>query len=364
MRRSIISLLVVVLIVSILAVPGQTAYAQISLPAEINKSFSPISIPAGGTSRLSVTVFNPNGFALTNASWTDNLVGVQPGLVIASPAGLTNTCGGSVSATAGSTTLALTGGTVPAQSGITPGSCTVSINVTSTTTGNLINTIPAGELSSTGGGTTISNTTPASATLNVTGIQPPTVSKSFSPTTIWAGATSQLTIVINNNATGTTLTQASITDNLPANVFLANPPNASISGCGPSASVTAVSGGTSVTLSNGSIAPSSSCIIIVTVTSNVQGTHTNRIPANALENQQNLTNGTQAIARLTVREIGVTKRFSPDTFPAGGTTTLIITLQYPMSFAYKGVDFTDNLLPLTVGYHGQYLWWDNYDNGK
>jgi LPXTG-site transpeptidase (sortase) family protein len=349
MRRSIIPLIVVVLIVSILAVPGQTVYAQISLPAEINKSFSPISIAAGGTSRLSVTVFNPNGFALTNASWTDNLVGVQPGLVLASPVGLTNSCGGSVTASAGSTTLSLTGGTIPAQSGSTPGSCTISVNVTSTRTGNLINTIPAGELSSTGGGTTISNTTPASATLNVTGIQPPTVSKSFSPTTIWAGGTSELTIRINNNATGTTLTQASITDNLPANVFLANPPNASTSGCGPSASVTAVSGGTSVTLSNGTIAPSSSCLITVSVTSEVQGTHLNRIPAGALGNQQGLTNATPATARLSVQEIGVTKRFTPATFPDGGTTTLIITLQNPMDFPYTGVAFTDNLPPpLTV----------------
>lgn len=349
MRRSIIFLIVVILIVSILAFPGQTVYAQVSFLAGINKSFSPISIPAGGTSQLSVTVFNPNDFSLTNASWVDNLIGVQAGLIIANPVNLTNTCGGSVSAPPGGTTLSLTGGTVPAKSGATPGSCTVSINVTSTRTGNLINTIPAGELSSTGRGTTITNSTPASATLNVTGTQPPTVSKSFSPTTIWAGAVSELAIRINNNAIGTPLTQVSITDNLPANVFLANPPNASTSGCGPSASVTAVAGGTSVTLSNGSIAPASSCIIMVSVTSDTQGTYTNRIPAGALGNQQNLTNATQATARLSVQEIGVTKRFNPARFPAGGSTTLTITLQNPMDFAYTGVDFTDNFpAPLTV----------------
>jgi LPXTG-site transpeptidase (sortase) family protein len=349
MRRTIISLLVVVLTISILAVPGQTVYAQISLPAEINKSFSPISIAMGATSRLSVTVFNPNGFSLTNASWTDNLVRVQPGLVIASPVGVTNSCGGSVSAPAGGTTLSLSGGTVPAQAGATPGSCTVSINVTSTTTGNLINTIPAGELTATGGGRSITNTTPASATLNVDGTQPPTVSKGFSPTTIWAGATSQLSILITNNERGRSLTQVTLTDNLPANVFIANPPNASTSGCGPSPSLTAVSGGTSVTLSNGTIAPTSSCIITVNVTSDTQGTYTNRIPANALGTQQGLTNATPATARLNVQEIGLTKRFSPATFSVGGNTTLIITLQNPMTFPYTGASFTDNLpAPLTV----------------
>jgi LPXTG-site transpeptidase (sortase) family protein len=333
------------LIVSILAVPGQTVYAQISLPAEINKSFSPISIEAGGTSRLRVTIFNPNSFQLTNASWSDNLIGVQPGLTIATPVGLTNTCSGSVNATAGGTTLSLSGGTVPAQAGPTPGSCTVSINVTSTTPGNLINTIPAGALSSTGGGVSISNTTPASATLNVTGSPVPGVSKSFSPGTIWAGRISELSIVITNNEPGRSLTQVSLTDTLPAGVFLADPPNASTSGCGASASVTALGGGTSVALSNGTIAPSSSCIIRVSVTSDTQGRYTNRIPANALGTQQGVTNATPATARLTVEEIGLTKRFSPPRFSDDETTTLIITLQNPTSTPHTGVDFTDTLPP-------------------
>jgi hypothetical protein len=320
MYKSITSLLVAVLIVSFLAVPNQTVYAQISLPAEINKSFSPISIAAGGTSRLSVTIFNPNGFALTNAAWADNLVGVQPGLTIASPAGVTNSCGGSVTATAGSTTLSLSGGTVPAQVGTTPGRCTVSVNVTSSTAGNLINTIPAGALSSTGGGTTISNTTPASATLNVTGSPTPTVSKSFSPTSIWAGQTSQLSIVIRNNELGRTLTQVSLTDNLPTNVFLANPVNLGNT-CG--GTVTATPGGTTVVLSNGSIPPNSSCVITVDVTSDVQGSYVNRIPPNALGTQQGVTNSTAA--------------------------TLIITLQNPTGSPYTGVNFTDNLpTPMTV----------------
>jgi hypothetical protein len=259
MRKSLLQFLVIVLIVSMFAFPSQIAHAQISLPAEMNKSFSPLSIPSGGTSRLSVTIFNPNGFPLTNASWTDNLLGVQPGLSIASPVGLTNSCGGIVNATAGGTSFSLSGGTVPAQSGATPGSCTVSLNVTSTTIGNLINTIPLGALTSTGGGTTITNTTPASATLNVSGIPLPTVNKDFNPGTIWAGQVSQLSIVIRNNETGRSLTQVSLTDTLPANVFLANPVSPTLTGCGGSASLNAVSGGNSVTLTNGTIAPSSNC---------------------------------------------------------------------------------------------------------
>lgn len=350
MQKSVLPFFVGTLIVSMLLNPGGTASAQVlSFPAEMNKSFSPISISGGGVSRLDVTIYNPNAYPLINASWTDNLIGVQPGLAIASPVGLTNSCGGSVTVVAGSTNFSLSGGTVPAQLGITPGSCTVSINVTSTTAGNLINTIPAGALTSTGAGSNITNTGPASATLNVAGSPIPFISKSFSPSTIWTGGTSQLSIVIKNSEPSTTLTQVSLTDNLPADVFLANPVSPTLTGCGTSASLTAITSGTSVSLNNGTIAPNSTCTITVNVTSNVQGAYTNRIPANSLQTQQGSTNATAAIARFSAQAIGVAKRFSPSTLSAGGTTTLVITLQNPMASPYTGVNFTDNLpAPLTV----------------
>lgn len=342
MRNSLIVFFVITLLVSFVGIPSQTAHAQgITLPAEINKKFTPISIAAGEVSVLSITVFNPNVFALTNTSWTDNLVRIEPGLQVASPAGITNSCGGNVSTT--STSITLSGGTVPAQTGSTPGSCTVTVNVTSMVAGSIINTIPVGALSSTGGGTTISNTSPASATLNVSGSPAPTVSKSFSPGTIWAGGTSRLTISIRNNLPDTTLTQAAITDSLPANVSLANPVAPTLTGCGGSASLTAIPGGSTVTLNNGSIAPSSTCSITVTVTSSVQGTYTNTIPAGALTTAQDLTNATPATDSINVQEIGIIKRFSPSTFSAGETSTLIITLQNPMDFPYTGAHFTDNL---------------------
>jgi LPXTG-site transpeptidase (sortase) family protein len=273
----------------------------------------------------------------------------QPGLLIADPVDIVNTCGGAVTAVPGATTFSLSGGTVPAQTGPQPGSCSVTITVTSTTVGNLITTIEAGALSASGGGTTITNTDPASATLHVGGTLAPSVSKSFSSATIWAGEITQLSIVISNNDPTRALTQASITDDLPANVFLANPVSPGLTGCGASASVTAVSGGTSVTLNNGTIAPASNCTITVNVTSDVQGTYTNRIPANALQTNEGLTNAVQAVTRLNVQEIGISKRFSPSTFAAGGTTTLIITLQNPTGSPYTGVSVTDNLPPpLTV----------------
>jgi LPXTG-site transpeptidase (sortase) family protein len=343
--------LTIVMLASSVLGPVTTANAA-SLPAEINKQFTPLQINSGGVSILRVTIFNPNVFQLTSASWTDNLVGVQPGLSIANPANVVNTCGGSVAATPGSTTLSLSGGTVPAQAGANPGQCYVEVNVTSTTPGNLINTIPANNLNSNGIDegvpVVITNTSPASATLTVIGVTPPSLSKGFSPNTMWVGDVSQLTVTITNNDQTTTLTQTSFTDNLPANVFLASPVSATLTNCGGSASVTGAPGASSFTLNNGTVVPGQSCIVRVNVTSGVSGTYTNTIPAGpggpgSITTQQGVTNASPASAQLNVQPVGVIKAFSPTSIPAGGTSTLTITLQNPTGSPYTGVGITDNL---------------------
>ena len=123
MNRSIFSLLIVGGLIFSLFAGGQTVQAQgLSFPAQMNKSFTPLSIEPGGVSRLEVTIYNPNVFELTSASWTDDLDGVQPGILIANPANVSNTCGGTVSAPSGGTSLSLSGGTVPPQVGSNPGS--------------------------------------------------------------------------------------------------------------------------------------------------------------------------------------------------------------------------------------------------
>ncbi|HRQ25053.1 MAG TPA: hypothetical protein PLF42_16615, partial [Anaerolineales bacterium] len=134
--------LALVAIASLLAGTATPARAA-SLPAEINKQFTPLQIDAGGVSVLRISIFNPNTFPLTDVAFIDDLVGVQPGLYVANPAGVVNTCGGTVTAVPNSTTISLSGGGVPAQVGPTPGQCYIEVNVSSVTPGNLINTIPA-----------------------------------------------------------------------------------------------------------------------------------------------------------------------------------------------------------------------------
>ncbi len=343
-------LLSAALLVSLsLLVPAAAARAQgLSFPAEINKQFAPISIVAGEISRLSVTIYNPNSFQLDNAAWTDDLVGVQPGITIADPVNLTNTCGllSVVVAVPGGTSLSLSGGTVPAQLGADPGQCTVAIDVTSTTPGNLINTIVAGALTATGGGEDITNTTPASATLRVGLVQPPSLSKTFAPNTMYIGQVSLLTITIRNNDLYTALTQATLTDTLPANVTVVGPGSPATSGCG-SATLTANSGDGFVTLSDATINPSTSCLVRVNVTSAIQGAYTNTIPPSAISTKQGVTNATAASAPLNVQAIGVAKAFSPTSFVAGGTTTLTIRLYNPTGAAYTAASVSDTL-PGTV----------------
>jgi len=337
-------LLPCILISSIVFTPALVVQAQgLSFPAEINKSFSPISIAAGEISRLNITIFNPNSFQLDNAAWTDNLIGVQPGILLANPVNLSNTCGGAVTAVAGTTSLSLSGGTVPAQVGTTPGSCTVAVDVTSTTPGNLINTIPINGLTSTGGGGSITNTTRASATLRVGAVQAPSLRKSFTPNTVWVGETSRLAIVIRNNDLNTALTQTSITDNLPAGVILASPVSPTLTNCGGTASLSAISGTGLVTLSNSTIAPNTSCAIRVDVISTTTNIYNNTIPATSVQTRQGVTNASPASAALNVQNIGVAKAFSPTDFQAGGTSTLIITLQNPTGSAYTGVNIADTL---------------------
>jgi uncharacterized repeat protein (TIGR01451 family) len=91
------------------------------------KTFTPASITAGDTSVMDITLQNTNLGAATNIVFND----IYPsGLVNTGAPGVTNSCGGTIIATAGGNSLALSGGT------LAPGaSCTITANVTSASTG-------------------------------------------------------------------------------------------------------------------------------------------------------------------------------------------------------------------------------------
>ena len=160
----------------------------VTAPATIGKSFGAATIPFNGSTSLSFTITQPTvaNATLTGAAFTDSL---PAGLVVATPNGLTGSCGGgTITAVAASSSVTLSGGTVEAGS-----SCTFSVNVTGTTAGVKNNSV---HLTSTNGGT--GNTSNASVTV---GPPPPTVTSVSPNSGPTAGGTS-VTI------TGTTFTGA------------------------------------------------------------------------------------------------------------------------------------------------------------
>ena len=257
----------------------------------IGVSFNPVIINAGGISTKTITLINPNARPATlTAPLVDNL---PAGLVIAATPNAVTTCGGVLAAPAGGTAFSLTGGTIP---GGAPGSCTITVNVTAAVGGTYTNTLPAGSLQTING----SNSAAAIATLTVippTG--PPVLSVAFSPTTVSAGGVSTKTItLINPNATPAVLT-APLTDNLPAGLVIATPPNASTT-CG--GVLIAPAGGSSFTLAAGATIPGGSpgsCTVTVNVTAAMVGNYFNTLPAGALQTS-NGSNASPVTATLTV----------------------------------------------------------------
>ena len=153
------------------------------LPPVIAKAFGATSVPLNGTTTLTFTLTNPDAaFALTGVGFTDTL---PAGLAVATPNGLTSTCGGTVTAIAGAGSVDLLNGGLLAS-----GSCSIGLNVTGTTAGVKNNTTSAVTSTEGGAGGT------ASASLTVTAAVvavPPTIAKAFAPLAILVNGTTTLT---------------------------------------------------------------------------------------------------------------------------------------------------------------------------
>ena len=303
---------------------------------DITKAFSVTEIASGGTAVLTLTLRNPTATVMSAAAVTDNY---PTGLTnSATPAGAsTCTAGGatpSVTAVAGGSSVSLSGGGIPAN-----GSCTVTVNVSAT--GNVINTIPAGALTVSGGG---SNGTPATATLLV--YLKPIVSKSFADSTITPGTATQLTIGLTNNNSVTASTVA-FTDTFPAGMVVAATP-ATANSCGGTlqgrtgagAWGAVASGNTEVRLSGGSVLANSSCQVQVNITSNTAGNYSN---STGIVTTGNIGDGDAASASVIVMAPpGVTKTFSPASVLVNETSVLTLTLTNANDAAITGVSFTDS----------------------
>jgi Ice-binding-like len=281
----------------------------------VGKSFTPATITAGGSSTVTITLGNASH---TVATLTAPLVDTLPsGLVITSTP--ITTCGGT--ATAGTSSVTLTGGSIPAE-----GACTVTVSVTAAVGGSYFNSLAIGALHTSNG----TNAGPAVATLTVNTPASGTVSlsKSFSPATVIAGGDSTLTITLSNSTASVASLTAALVDTFPGGLTPAGTPTTTCGG-------TATAGASSVTLTGGSIPADGSCTVTVSVTAATGGNYLNSLAAGALKTSQG-NNTAPAIATLSVTTpsvITLSKTFSPATISAGGVSTLTITLNNPNSTA-------------------------------
>jgi hypothetical protein len=141
-----------------------------AVPPTIAKSFAPGSVPLNGTTSLTFTLANPDlATTLTGVAFADTF---PAGMLVATPNGLANTCGGIATAVQGTGSVSLTGATIASNS-----SCTLTVNVTTTSIGSLTNTT---------GSVTSSNSLPgntASATLGV--VAPPSPIPTLQERALW-----------------------------------------------------------------------------------------------------------------------------------------------------------------------------------
>ena len=112
-----------------------------------------------------------------------------------------------------------------------------------------------------------------------------TLGKVFNPSTITEGGVSTLTITLSNNNSGIATLDADFTDNLPSGMVIANPTHASTTCSGGTATVTAIAGGTAVTLLSGATIPGGTpgtCTVTVNVIATGVGSLINTLNAGDL----------------------------------------------------------------------------------
>jgi hypothetical protein len=298
-------------------------------PPSITKTFGAPSIPLGATTTLSFTITNPNAnVQLTSVGFFAADV-FPAGLVVSTPANVNNACGGTVTAVAGSGSVNLTGVTLAGGA-----SCTLSLNVTGTTSGIKNNSV---QVSS---GNALGNTSNASLAV----FSPPTITKAFSPAIIPLNGITTVSFTI-GNPNGSALHGIAFSDNLPGALVVAGNPNVNNTCSG---TVTAAAGTSVISLSAGSVT-AASCTLTVDLKGTAPGVTNNTTgPITSTEG------GTGMASNIATVDIvgppSITKTiatpFGAGSINEGDTSVVSFTVSNPNSISLTGLSFAD---PLPTG---------------
>ncbi|MHA7816935.1 MAG: DUF7933 domain-containing protein [Pseudohaliea sp.] len=282
----------------------------------------------GVPARLRLELRNFAAEPLNSVTFSDTLPSAGPfqQLVVASPANMSNSCGGTVTAVAGTGSVSLNDGVVPAvQGGGSPGTCAVEVDVVGPA-GAYNNTAEATGLRPNADGTqTNTGTLEDSATLNYA----PTLasSKLFTPDATSDGGISTLEIRFENLDASQPITGIEATDPLPAGMTVAETANAYTTCAG--GTISATPGASTVSISGAGLAPSSTCAVLVDVV--VAGTSdwVNTIPAGEIKADGGIVNTTPVTATLRYEPAGVpliSKAITPGTIAPGQAAALTVTI--------------------------------------
>lgn len=316
--------------------------AIISLQKRFN-GLASASAFEGTPVRMQLVVSSWSDNPLTDIALSDPLpiatggIGLQQ-MQIASPANLTNSCGGTVSL--GPTSLTLNGGSMAARvaSSNTPATCTIEVNVVGPA-GEYDNTATVAAVQTNADGTLLNVNTFAEAELIYEDAL--TAAKSFSPTLVSSSGRSTLRIRLGNLGTTLPITGLAITDNLPAGMLVATPSNA-YSTCA-SGVVSAPSGASTVSLTGAVIPPGANCDLLVDVIATGNADWLNVINPGQITADNGLLNRTAVTAPLAYipAEIPtISKNINPGSIVPGHSSLLTITITNAGQ-ALTGVGVTD-----------------------
>lgn len=302
------------------------------------KAYSPTTVGPSKLTTLTVTLTHANNApAFTGLAFSDSL---PAGQTVAALPNIVNTCGGTVTAGAGGTSLSLVNGSLP--TGAT--SCTVSVDINApAAVGNTTNTLPAPTSTE---GYTCSTSPSATLTVSSATATNVTLNKAFVPATVNGGAVSEMQLLVDNTAVGSVaLSGVTLTDNFPTGMVLSSNPNPRmLSGSCTVGSATSTPGATSFSITGATIPANATCTLGVNVSSYLEGNLINTIPASSIGSSQLATNSNSPSATLTVlRNVGISKYFSPSNISVNGTSTLFLTLFNTNDVVRTQAGFTDTL---------------------